>query len=347
MRTPSFWYAAESRTARALAGALDPLGRLYGVAGRLRLALGSPAAVGVPVLCVGNLVAGGAGKTPVAIALAERLPGAHVVTRGHGGSLRGPARVDPARHGPAEVGDEALLLARARPTWVARDRAAGAAAAVAAGARAVILDDGFQNPALRKDLSLVVVDGAVGFGNGRLVPAGPLREPVARGLARAQAVVLVGEDRTDLRHRLDARLPVLGARLVPVPGSGVPRGLRAVAFAGIGRPGKFFETCRMLGIDLVRAVPFADHHPFTEGELAALAAEAERAGAALLTTEKDAVRLPPGWAGRVRVLPVRLVWDDPGAVDGLLDRFLGPAGRGAGHPEANRSEHPGEHGHGA
>jgi tetraacyldisaccharide 4'-kinase len=316
MRTPAFWYRPPSAAARLL----DPIGRLYGLAGRARFALSTAERAGAPVLCVGNLVAGGAGKTPVALALAERLgPRAvHFVTRGHGGRERGPCRVDPARHAAADVGDEALLLARARPTWVARDRAAGARAAVAAGAEAIVLDDGFQNPGLGKDLSLVVVDGAVGFGNGMLVPAGPLREPVRRGLARAHVLVLLGEDRSGARAALAGGPPVLGARLEPTPEALAMRGLRAVAFAGIGRPEKFFDTCRGIGIELAETIAFPDHHPYGPADLARVEAAAERLGAVPLTTEKDLVRLPDALRARVRAVPVRVAWDDEAALDAIL-----------------------------
>jgi tetraacyldisaccharide 4'-kinase len=276
------------------------------------------------VICVGNLTAGGAGKTPTVIAVLEALAGRtpHALSRGHGGRLRGPHRVDPLRDTAADVGDEPLLLAAFAPTWVARDRAAGAAAAVAAGAGAVVMDDGFQNPGLAKDLSLVVVDAAQGFGNGRLIPAGPLRERVADGLARADAVVLIGSD-TDAGAAMArwpdlATRPVLRARLEPLA-TGLPLdGADVVAFAGIGRPEKLFATLRACGARLVAAHGFPDHAPYPVPILRRLVAEARAADAMLVTTEKDAVRLPPAFRREVIALPVRLRWADPAALDRLL-----------------------------
>lgn len=323
MRTPAFWY----QPAGPLAWTLAPLGALYGLAGRLRMAWGKPERAGAPVICVGNLVAGGAGKTPVSIAVADALRARGVepafLTRGHGGRERGPLAVDLARHEAADVGDEALLLAAHGPCWVARDRAAGARAAVAGGAQALVMDDGFQNPGLAKDLSLIVVDGGVGFGNGFLVPAGPLREPVARGLARADAVVVVGEDKAGVAHRVGPRLPVLHARLEPAAETRALAGRAVLAFAGIGRPEKFFATLDSLGARVVDRIGFADHHPYRPEEIMALVDRAAMLSAELVTTAKDAARLPDPLRALVRVVPVRVVWRDPAALDRLLDQRFG------------------------
>ena len=286
----------------------------------------SPAPAPAPAVCIGNLVAGGAGKTPAAIAVARRLRARgrtpHLLTRGYGGRARGPLRVDPARHDARTVGDEALLLARAAPAWVARCRAEAAAAARAAGADALVLDDGFQSRELETDMALVVVDGGYGFGNGRLLPAGPLRERVGRGLARADAVVLVGEDRTGVRRRLPAGLPVLSARLAPGRGREAVAGKRVVAFAGIGRPGKFFETLEALGCAVAAAHEFADHRRYREHEILALADKAAALDAILVTTAKDAARIPQPLRALPAVLEVTLEWTDAGAaLDGLLDRL--------------------------
>jgi len=322
VKTPAFWYRPPGLASTLLA----PLGALYGLAGRRRLAGTVPRRVGVPVACVGNLVAGGAGKTPVGLALIAALQArgiaVHALTRGHGGREAGPLAVDPGRHGAADVGDEALLLAGAAPCWVARDRLAGAECAVAAGAGAIVMDDGFQNPALHKDLALIVADGAVGFGNGRLVPAGPLRERVADGLARADALVILGEDRHGLAALAGVR-PVLAARLEPEPeAAALLAGRDVLAFAGIGRPEKFFATLEALGARVVGRVPFADHHPYRAAEVAALVDRAAALGAVPVTTAKDAVRLPPDLRAQVAILPVSVRWADERALSMLLTYVL-------------------------
>ncbi|TWA66095.1 lipid-A-disaccharide kinase [Azospirillum baldaniorum] len=326
MRTPGFWYGSGGAAGAALGWALAPLGALYGLAGRLRMAAGQPERAAAPVLCVGNLVAGGAGKTPVCIAVAEALSARGIapafLTRGHGGRERGPLAVDLGIHDSAAVGDEALLLAAHGPCWVARDRAAGARAAIAAGASVLVMDDGFQNPGLAKDFSLIVVDGAVGFGNGHLIPAGPLREPVAHGLARAGAVVVLGEDPAGVERRVAGALPVLHARLEPVDEARALAGRTVLAFAGIGRPAKFFATLEALGARVVERVAFADHHPYRPEEVMALIDRANALGALPVTTVKDAVRLPEPLRALVRAVPVRAVWRDPAALDRLLAPLL-------------------------
>ncbi len=317
MRAPGFWYAPSGIWARLL----SPLGAVTAAVTRARVRQRG-VRVGVPVICVGNLTAGGAGKTPTVIAVAGRLAArgiaVHVVSRGHGGRLRGPVRVDPRRHRASEVGDEPLLLAGFAPTWVARDRAAGARAAVAAGAGAILLDDGFQNPALVKDLSIVVVDGGVGFGNGFCIPAGPLREPVAAGLARADLVLVIGEGDVDL----PVPRPVLRGTLVARDIGIDWRGQRVVAFAGIGRPEKFFATLRDLGATLIGAHSFPDHAPYPPVILRRMAAEAVAAGALLVTTDKDAVRLPAFFRGQAIPLPVTLEISGDAALDAALDRLV-------------------------
>ncbi len=320
MHAPDFW--AEDGT---LATLLAPLGAGYDLAGRLRRALVPSVSADIPVICVGNLVAGGAGKTPVVLALVEALAArgasVHCLSRGYRGRTPGPRRVEAARDSAAEVGDEALLLARAAPSWVARDRAAGARAAIAAGAQVLVMDDGFQNPALAKDLSLVVVDGAYGFGNRRVMPAGPLRETVARGLARADAVVLLGRDERNLGAALGGGLPVLTAKIAPRPGSERLAGRKVMAFAGIGRPEKFFATLTGLGAELAETRAFPDHHPYSAGDLRDLRERAQALGADLVTTEKDAVRLTLEQRDGIEVLAVAVAWDDPAALQALLGRL--------------------------
>lgn len=322
MRAPEFW----SRRS-PLACGLAPLGVAYGLGARLRQGLARPHRVTAPVICIGNLTVGGAGKTPTALAVATMLRGLghrpHFLTRGYGGRLAGPVRVDPAVHTAADVGDEPLLLAAEAPCWVARDRPAGAEAAVADGADVVVMDDGLQNTRLAKDLCLAVVDAEAGFGNGFVLPAGPLREFVADGLERVQAVVAVGGDGGRVRALLPAAgrgKPVLAARFV-LRAPALP-GRRVFAFAGIARPAKFFDSLRALGCDIAGTAGFPDHHPFRADELAALRRQAEAAGAVLVTTAKDHVRLPATEREAVVRVDGTLVFEEPQAVVALLARAM-------------------------
>jgi tetraacyldisaccharide 4'-kinase len=325
MQPPGFWGNPPDRPGWQ-ATLLAPLAAVYAAGTARRVARGGAYRPAVPVVCIGNINAGGTGKTPTVMALMERCLAAgiapHVVSRGHGGRLLGPVRVESSRHAAAEVGDEPLLLSAFGPVWVARDRAAGARAADAAGAGVILLDDGFQNPSVAKDLSIVVVDAETGFGNGHVIPAGPLREPVARGMARADLVLSIGSDgaQAAFRERWGDHIvcPQLTARLEPLQTGMDWRGLRTLAFAGIGRPEKFFATLRGLGANLVRTVALGDHQPLTPALMARMEADAQAAGAQLVTTEKDAVRLPASFRQKVLTLPVRLRFDDPEAVDAAL-----------------------------
>lgn len=328
MRAPEFWGPGGAH--HPVAMALAPLSVIYRVAGAVREALIEPASASLPIICIGNLVAGGAGKTPTALALARlarELGGKpHFLTRGYGGRARGPLRVDPKRHDAAAVGDEALLLAAEAPTWLSPDRVAGAAAAAAAGAGLVIMDDGLQNPSLAKDLALVVIDGGFGFGNGRVLPAGPLREPVARGLARADAIILIGPDRLRLGETLkSAARPTFAAELVPGPEALRYRDRPVIAFAGIGRPAKFFETLEAIGAVLIERHSFPDHHRYSPDDIMRLCESASRHGGKPVTTAKDYVRLPPEARLMVDVLSVELTWREPMAVRALIAPLIGRA----------------------
>ena len=327
MRAPHHWGNPPARPGWR-ARALEPLGALYAAATARRVAR-EGAKISVPVICIGNLSAGGTGKTPTAIALLDRLASrgvqAHVVSRGYGGSLEGPVRVDERTHAAHEVGDEPLLLSAFAPTWVAKDRAAGAIAAAQAGAQAILLDDGFQNPDPRKDLSIIVTDAARGFGNHRVIPAGPLREPIAAGMARGDLVLSVGpaaaQAQFDATHRASVTLPLLRAELEVLQTGMDWNGLRTLAFAGIGYPEKFFATLRTLGADIIRAEALADHQPLSDALMLRLEKEAQLHGAQLVTTEKDAVRLPAKFRPKVLALPVRLKLADWSALDTAFDRI--------------------------
>jgi tetraacyldisaccharide 4'-kinase len=294
MREPAFWHRPPSWQSRLLA----PLGALYGAVTARRLARRG-ARADIPVICVGNYHLGGAGKTPTVLALAAQLRAMGerpvVVSRGYGGRLRGPMAVETGRHGAAEVGDEPLMMAAELPVIVARDRADGARLAQARGASVILLDDGFQNPALIKDLAVIVIDAVRGVGNGCVFPAGPLRAPLPPQLARTDALVVVGEGAAaaSVAAAVAARgKPVLAARLVPDEASlAALRGRRCLAFAGIGDPARFFATLRAHGVDVVAEAPFADHHAFAPAEIAALVAQAASGGLTLVTTEKDMARL--------------------------------------------------------
>ena len=308
---------------------LVPVSWAYAAAGRARWALAKPRRASVPVVCVGNLVVGGAGKTPTALAVAKRLTELghtpHFLSRGYHGHLKGVVRVDTALHTAAQVGDEPLLLAKAAPTWVAKNRQISAAAAARDGATVLVMDDGFQNPGLEKDVSIIVIDGGVGHGNGRLLPAGPLRESPVRGLARANAVVLVDDQRAAAVQADTGGLPVLKAHLEPT-GESANRlaGARTIGFCGIGRPQKFFQSLVELGCTVVRTQGFPDHHPYTDGELENLRADALASGARLVTTAKDLARIPSRIAEGLEVLEVEMRFADPAALDALLAPVLSP-----------------------
>jgi len=318
MREPAFWWREASFAARALA----PLAAVYGAVTQRRLAQAGARAA-VPVVCVGNPTLGGAGKTPLVLTLARSLMGAGetpvLLSRGYGGRLAGPLQVDPHRHRATDVGDEPLLLARLAPTVVARDRVAGAQAAVAAGASVIVMDDGFQNPSLQKSFSVLVLDGRRGIGNGKLFPAGPLRAPLSAQLARADALVVVGSSSTGVAGVVEearGRMPVFAASLQPEAGAvAALAGVRVLAFAGIGDPGKLFASLAAAGVAVARSRGFADHHRYTRAQARALCEEADREGLELVTTEKDLARMQgdPSVAtltGRARGFPVTLTLAD-------------------------------------
>jgi tetraacyldisaccharide 4'-kinase len=323
-RMPAFWSAGHA----ALPLLLSPLAALYDLASRASRAFAQPARPPVPVVCVGNVTMGGAGKTPTVIAIAAFLKSRgrrpHILTRGYGGSAKGPLRVDP-NHGASEVGDEAILLARVAPTWVGADRADTARLAIDAGADVLVMDDGFQNVSIAKDLSFLVVDGGFGLGNGWVFPAGPLRETPQAALARATAVIYIvdpGGDAAGPPPRGIERVPLFPAQLEPSPEAALFADQAVVAFAGIGRPKKFFNTLRALGANVVGAYAFPDHHAYEADDLMTLIDDAVAQDARIVTTEKDAVRLPPEARDMVEVLRVGLVFEDPKALETMLSPIL-------------------------
>ena len=325
IHAPAFWFRAPGWTSRLL----QPVALVVAaIARRRRCRQGWRAPV--PVLCVGNLTVGGTGKTTAVLDLVQRLQKrgvtVHCLTRGYGGQSAKAGevvRVDLEQHTAQDAGDEALLLASIAPCWVCADRAASARMAVAHGAECLVMDDGFQNPGLHKDLSLVLVDGAVGFGNGCVLPAGPLREELASGLAAADAIVITGEDRVGLTAELRTeKMPVLTAALLMEKMPISLKEKRVIAFAGLARPEKFFEGLRANGVQPVRCLPFPDHHMFTEKDLAHLTALAHEHDALLVTTPKDAVKLPSAFRHTAAIIGVTLQWQEPAMIDGLLDRLL-------------------------
>ena len=327
MQAPKFWYRSRSWQAVLL----SPFGALYAWATARRQKNARLTRVDIPVICIGNLNVGGTGKTPTTIALAQLLwargIAVHIVSRGYGGSLLAVTQVDPRIHTADETGDEPLLMAAFAPTWVANERVAGARAAQNAGADVILLDDGFQDPSLTKDLTIIVVDAARGFGNGYCLPAGPLREPVHVGLKRANAVISIGEPEVQSRFRERSaeqvgRIEHLTASLKPIE-MGMPWAEgRYLAFAGIGDPEKFFATLRGLGAPLVRTVALDDHQKLARPMIQRLMKEAQSMNAQLVTTEKDAARLPADLRSGILSLPVRLEFDDANALETLLEPVL-------------------------
>ena len=314
MQMPNFW-----NEKGILSSCLIPAGWIVTLIGRHRQQMGRSEPVPVPLICVGNLTVGGAGKTPVALDIGSRLQArgvrSHFLTRGYKGQLKGPVMVDMKLHTYEDVGDESLLLARRSPCFVSTDRPAGARAAAANGAQVVVMDDGFQNPSIQKALSLVVVDGGYGFGNCRVIPAGPLREPIKDGLMRADAIILIGPPFLEI----DTEKPILRAKMQPVCGDEI-LGKRVIAFAGIGRPEKFFEGLRKLGAEVISTHSFPDHHPYSIHEIETILAKKKRDEDLIVTTEKDMVRLPLTMLKSIITLPVEIKWENEELIEALLGK---------------------------
>ena len=316
-RPPKFWHKKNSLRSTLLL----PLSWLYGGATMLRLYLGSHKKIDVPVICVGNINMGGTGKTPVVIDLVSRLlemgKKPIVVSRGYGGSYQGPIMVS-SEHTADDVGDEPILLTGFSEVCVSRNRIEGANMALSQGADVIILDDGLQNPDLSYDLTITVIDQKVGFGNSRVFPAGPLREPVASGLSRTDLIVSIGDKALTFINNV----PCINGYLKPLETGMDWNGLRSFAFAGIGRPEKFFSTLKTLGAEIVATREFGDHQKIPTSMLKRLEAEALANNAQLVTTEKDAARLPKEWQQKVLTLPVRLELNDNKKLTGFLNKLF-------------------------
>lgn len=332
MREPAFW----RRPAGLASRLLSPLAAAYGAVAGARMARPGRN-VGIPVICIGNLTLGGAGKTPTALAVARMLQAGGetpvFLSRGYGGRLAGPLQVHSTMHRAIDIGDEPLLLVRTAPTIVAHDRSKGAPMAVTAGASVIVMDDGFQNPSLAKDFSVLVVDGRRGVGNGQVVPAGPLRAPLGAQFERAQALLVVGDgDASGVVDEARVRtMPVFRGRLTPDERFIASlAGSRVLAFAGIGDPEKFFATLRAAGVAVAATRSFADHHCYTRAQAQALCEQADRDGLVLVTTEKDLARMRGDrdleqLAVRSRALPVTLTFDDEEGFKTLLRDYVGRA----------------------
>lgn len=330
LETPSWWY----RKTGLVSTVLSPLAALYGRVAAARMEKVEPYRSRLPVVCVGNFTAGGGGKTPTALAVATLLKAMGkmpaFLTRGYGGTAKGLVQV---REGQSaeEVGDEPLLLAGMAPTVVSADRVAGAKAIESSDTDVIVMDDGFQNPSLAKDLSLIVVDAASGLGNGRVIPAGPLRAPLDIQIARADALFVIGEGKKAdalIAAFETASKPVLRAKISPNCDPRWLGVLPAIGFAGIARPAKFFATLKANGARLIASHGFGDHHRFTEKEAKRLLQEAEDKKAMLVTTEKDWARLPDDdeesalteLKHRSRPFPIIVTFDDEAAARDLLSR---------------------------
>lgn len=315
-KTPAFWYTDKSLSAYLL----KPIAFIYSLAVQLRLNLTNGIKMKVPVICVGNLVMGGAGKTPTVIAIAELLIKAgknpHILSRGYGASIKQAIKVNPDIHSADQVGDEPLLLARAAPTWVYKNRTISGKRAIEDGADILILDDGFQNPAIHKDLSFIVIDELQGFGNCEVFPAGPLREDCKKGLQRADAIISIGKG--DHLHELIQTKSVIAASIHPKK----PDPKRVLAFTGLGFPDKFYATLSNLKYEIADRVSFPDHHPYNDSEMERLIINAEKMDARLITTAKDFIRIPKKFHTKIDVLEIELKFDNEPLLIKLLMDYI-------------------------
>jgi tetraacyldisaccharide 4'-kinase len=322
MNAPDFW-----NTKNVISRLLEPFGVLYASIATIRRCLTKAKKVNAKVICIGNLTAGGTGKTPVCIEIASKLKQMnktpHFLTRGYGGKLKN-ITVDLKKHSSFQTGDEPLLLANSCPVQIYPDRIKGAEKAIKNGADYIIMDDGFQNPKLYKDLSFIVVDGVVGFGNCKPIPAGPLRENLNSGLKRADALIIIGNDNYNIKKfaKENFNLPTLQASIIPSCDVSYLAGQNVVAFAGIGRPEKFFETLKMIGCNLVSTHRFADHYPYAPSDIEPILQEAYNLNAITVTTAKDAVRLEADQRQQVDIIDIKIKFNDETKLNNILNKVL-------------------------
>jgi len=332
IRAPKFWYDNSKASSRVLAFILSPLSWVFDAVVQLRFKTNTQLKTSVPIICIGNLVVGGAGKTPTVAAIADFLVDelgmrGYILSHGYKGLVTGPLKVDTTKHTSQEVGDEALLLAEHAPTWVSKDRRNGIVDMTKSGANIIIMDDGHQNPHLQKRVSLIVVDGGAGFGNGKVFPGGPLRETEQNGLKRADCVVIIGEDKVNVTeeiHTIDPKIPVFMASIVPT-GTEHIKDQKIVGFAGIGRPEKFLHTLEDAGAEVLKFFDFPDHHPYKESDIAPIMKHAEELGGKVFTTEKDYVRLPLVYKDRIEVVPIMLQWKNVEELTTFMKSKLRPS----------------------
>jgi len=321
-KTPSFWYRDSASNTPLIERALGPFSKIYQLLYKFDQSMHTSYKASIPVICIGNLVAGGTGKTPTAIAMLQLIESNALakkpffLIRGYGGAESGPLLVDLDVHTAWDVGDEALILAKYAPTVVGGNRAAGAQTAMEEGADLIVMDDGLQNTGIDKDLRLVVINGEMGLGNQKLMPAGPLRQTLEDGYDHAHGFILIGEDEHDVAKILPQDKPLLRAHLQPKTELSIDKDATYLAFAGLGYPEKFFNFLRgALQLNVAKTIAFSDHHPYDEDDLNELDTKAKALGAKLITTEKDFMRLPQIKGIHVETLPVEMVWD---STDDLL-----------------------------
>lgn len=323
IKAPAFW-----NNKGPVSAALVPLSWIWRAAGSIRDICAKSQRADMPVICVGNLSVGGTGKTPIVALLADALQAAGhtpaILSRGYGGSVAGPLWVDPTQHDAGVCGDEPLMLAETRDVLIARDRIAGARAIAQRGIHdVIIMDDGLQNPFIEKDMKIGVFDGAIGIGNGRVVPAGPLRVSFRDGLKELDMAIINGEDETDLAAQFPDDMPWFTGMLTPDQTMASDfADTPLLAFAGIGRPQRFFNTLKTSGATLAHQLAFADHHPYSEADLTKLQEDAVRLGARLITTQKDWIRLPAEWREKIAFLPVSMtVQNEPAVIKNVRDQI--------------------------